>query len=331
MLHSQTTAIRFSRFGGHSVLSQQNIPLPALGKTDVLVRNKAIGVNFIDIYHRSGLYPISLPSGLGKEGAGVVEAVGRDVSRVKPGDRVSYVRAPLGAYSHAHVMDQDALILLPDDIAYKTAAAMMLKGLTAAYLLLKTHLLKPSDTILVHAAAGGVGSILTSWAKMIGATVIGTVGQESKVEIAKTNGCDEVLLYRQQDIPHAVNAITGGKGVDVVYDSVGKDTFEMSLDSLKKRGLMVSFGNASGAVPDFPPLLLSQKGSIFLTRPVLFDYIHEPAEQQQLANALFAIVQSKQLSINVNYQLLLSEAEEAHCMLESGATTGSIVLIPDEG
>jgi NADPH2:quinone reductase len=293
-----------------------------------VVKQEAVGVNFIDTYHRSGLYPMELPSGLGKEAAGVVTAVGDKVSNIAVGDRVCYVAAPLGAYSDTHIVPEPAVIKLPDAISYKTAAAMMLKGMTAAYLLLKTYPVTAADTILVHAAAGGVGSILTQWARAIGATVIGTVGSAAKAELAKQNGCDEVLLYREVDVPAAVNKITANRGVDVVYDGVGKDTFNLSLQSLKTRGMMVSFGNASGAVPDFSPLLLTQMGSLYLTRPSLFDYVAEPEEQQFLADALFERVASGDISIQISSEFPLSEASEAHKTLESGTTTGSIILLP---
>jgi NADPH:quinone reductase len=322
--------VQFSQTGDYRVLSFEQYALAELGDYDVVVDNKAIGVNFIDTYHRSGLYPLSLPSGLGKEAAGLVVALGAKVTLVQLGDRVAYVNGPLGAYSAAHIVPETALIKLPPRISFETAAAMMLKGLTAAYLLLKTYPLKASDTILVHAAAGGVSSILIPWAKAIGARVIGTVGSEAKIAIAKANGCDEVLLYRKDNVPAEIHRITSGKKVDVVYDSVGKDTFTMSLDCLRPRGLLVSFGNASGAVPDFSPLLLSSKGSLFLTRPTLFDYISDPKEQQELADALFDRVHSEDVVIKITKQLLLSEAGEAHRLLESGATTGSLVLIPDK-
>ncbi len=328
MMNQDIHAIRFNECGDCSVLSFESITLPQLGADEVLVRHKAIGVNFIDTYHRTGLYPLPLPSGIGKEATGLVEAVGSDVTHVKVGDRVAYVNASLGAYSEAHIVKSHSLILLPDSISFEQAAAMMLKGLTAAYLLLKTHSLKSSDTILVHAAAGGVSSLLIPWAKAIGARVIGTVGSEAKVSVAKNNGCDEVLLYREEDVPQQVKQLTNGEGVDVVYDSVGKDTFSMSIDSLKPRGLMVSFGNASGAVPDFAPLLLSKKGSLFLTRPALGDYVSDPLEQQELADALFQHVAAGTIPVNVSHRFPLKEAAVAHKTLESGLTTGSTVLIP---
>ena len=321
-------SIQIEQFGDHSVLQLKEIELPKPSGNQVVVKQEAVGVNFIDTYHRSGLYPMELPSGLGKEAAGVVTAVGDKVSNIAVGDRVCYVAAPLGAYSDTHIVPEPAVIKLPDAISCKTAAAMMLKGMTAAYLLLKTYTVTAADTILVHAAAGGVGSIITQWARAIGATVIGTVGSAAKAELAKQNGCDEVLLYREVDVPAAVNKITNNRGVDVVYDGVGKDTFNLSLQSLKTRGMMVSFGNASGAVPDFSPLLLTKMGSLYLTRPSLFDYVAEPEEQQFLANALFELVASGVISIQINREFPLAEASEAHKTLESGTTTGSIILIP---
>ena len=323
-----TKSIQIEQFGDHSVLQLKEIELPKPSGNQLLVKQEAIGVNFIDTYHRSGLYPMELPSGLGKEAAGVVAAVGEEVTNIAVGDRVCYVAAPLGSYSEAHLVPEDVVIKLPDAISCKTAAAMMLKGMTAAYLLLKTYPVTSSDTILVHAAAGGVGSILTQWARAIGTTVIGTVGSAAKVELAKQNGCDEVLLYREIDVPAAVNQITANRGVDVVYDGVGKDTFDISLQCLKTRGMMVSFGNASGAVADFSPLLLTKMGSLYLTRPSLFDYVAEPEEQQFLADALFARVASGEISIQISREFPLAEAGAAHTTLESGTTTGSIILLP---
>ncbi len=323
-----TNSIQIDEYGDYRVLQLRDVELPEPTGNLVQVQNEAIGVNFIDTYHRSGLYPMDLPSGLGKEAAGVVTAVGERVTQVTVGDRVCYVAAPLGAYAEMHIVPEDVLIKVPDSISSKTAAAMMLKGMTAAYLLLKTYPVTSSDTILMHAAAGGVGSILTQWARAIGATVIGTVGSAEKADMAKQNGCDEVLLYREVDVPAAVREITSDRGVDVVYDGVGKDTFDISLQCLKRRGMMVSFGNASGAVPDFSPLLLTKMGSLYLTRPSLFDYVAEPEEQQFLADALFERVSSGEISIQINREFPLAEAGEAHKTLESGVTTGSIILVP---
>lgn len=327
-VNTVTKAIQIDGYGDHSVLKLRDIELPEPGPNEVLVRHEAIGVNFIDIYHRSGLYPLELPSGIGKEAAGTVVAIGNAVTTVTVGDRVGYVAAPLGAYSQAHIVPEKVLIKLPDAISCEVAAGMMLKGLTAAYLILKTYPATSSDTILIHAAAGGVGSILTQWARTIGATVIGTVGSEQKVNAARRNGCNEVLLYRDIDLPAAVKELTAGKGVDVVYDSVGKDTFNMSLQSLKRRGMMVSFGNASGAVPDFPPLLLTQMGSLYLTRPSLFDYVADTEEQQFLADSMFELVCNGDISIQINHKFSLEDAALAQQTLESGLTTGSTILLP---
>ncbi len=323
-----TQSIQIDKYGDHSVLQLKDIQLPKPSGNQVIVQHEAIGVNFIDTYHRSGLYPLELPSGLGKEAAGVVTAVGDKVDRVSIGDRVCYVAAPIGAYAEAHIVPENCLIKLPDAIATKTAAGMMLKGMTAAYLLLKTYPVSATDTILVHAAAGGVGSILTQWAKAIGAMVIGTAGNAKKAEIAKQNGCDEVLLYREVDVPAIIREITSDRGVDVVYDGVGKDTFNISLQSLKRRGMLVSFGNASGAVPDFSPLLLTKMGSLYLTRPSLFDYVAEPEEQQFLAEGLFDLVMSGDINIQIRHEFTLAEAGLAQQTLESGTTTGSIILTP---
>lgn len=325
---TDVVSIRFSQLGGSEVLSLETRTLPSLERHQVLVRHDAIGVNFIDTYHRSGLYPVELPSGLGTEAAGIVEAVGAGVRRAKVGDRVVYASASLGAYSEAHIVPEKSLIAIPEGIESTVAAAMTLKGLTAAYLLLKTFPLSPKHSVLIHAAAGGVGSILTQWAKAIGAHVIGTVGRPDKIEQAKAQGCDEVILYREVDVPEAVKSLTEGRGVDVVYDSVGKDTFEMSLSSLKPRGMLVSFGNASGAVPAFAPLLLAQKGSLFITRPSLGHYVADPDEQQELADALFSRVLNGEIKINVNHEFALRDAILAHDIIESGVTMGSIVLIP---
>lgn len=320
--------ILFSTLGGPEVLVTKTKALRDLAETEVLVRHEAIGVNFIDIYYRKGLYPVNLPSPMGTEAAGVVEAVGSKVSRVRVGDRVAYAGSSLGSYSDAHIVPEALLIKLPASISAPMAASMMLKGLTAAYLLLKTFPLNDKHTILVHAAAGGVGSILTQWASNIGAKVIGTVGSPEKIDIARQQGCDHVLLYRQVDVAPEVSLLTANTGVDVVYDSVGKDTFESSINSLRPRGMMVSFGNASGAVGDFAPLLLAQKGSLFLTRPTLAHYVADPDEQQYLADALFAQIAANTIKVKTNHRFALEDASKAHELLESGVTTGSVILIP---
>lgn len=324
----KTNAIRFSKCGGPEVLEWRSVDLPALGPRDVLVRHKAIGVNFIDTYFRSGLYPLDLPSGLGLEASGVIEAVGKDVNPWQVGDRVALIGISPIAYAQSSVVPEDTLLRLPSEISFEQAAAMIVKGLTAAFLLHKTYPVTPGETILVHAAAGGVGSILSQWAKHLGCRVIGTVGSENKVSLAKRNGCDEVILYRSENVPERVRSLTAGKGVDVVYDSVGKDTFDASLDSVKRRGMVVTFGNASGPVPPVSPLTLSDKGSLFLTRPSFADYIADPSEVQELCSLLFSAVSSGVIEVDIPQTYPLENAAEAHRALESSATTGSTVLIP---
>jgi NADPH:quinone reductase len=321
-------AIRFAKTGGPDVLSLQEIELADPAPGQVRVRHSAIGVNFIDTYHRSGLYKLPLPSGLGCEAAGVVEALGEGVATVKKGDRVAYCTAPLGAYAEAHNVPADKLVKLPDGISEEVAAAAMLKGLTAQYLLKQTYAVKPGQTILFHSAAGGVGLIAGQWAKHLGCTVIGTVGSDSKIALAKKHGYDQLLNLRQDDWVAQVRAWTKGEGVPVVYDSVGKDTFSGSLDCLAPRGLMVSFGNSSGAVPAFEPALLSAKGSLFLTRPTLFHYAATQAALQAMADDLFAVIKSGAVKIAVNQRFALADARAAHEALQSRQTTGATILIP---
>jgi NADPH:quinone reductase len=321
-------AIRFAKTGGPEVLSLQEIELADPAPGQVRVRHSAIGVNFIDTYHRSGLYKLPLPSGLGCEAAGVVEALGEGVSTVKKGDRVAYCTAPLGAYAEAHNVPADKLVKLPDGISEEVAAAAMLKGLTAQYLLKQTYMVKPGQTILFHSAAGGVGLIAGPWAKHLGATVIGTVGSDSKIALAKKNGYDQLLNLRQDDWVAQVRAWTKGAGVPVVYDSVGKDSFAGSLDCLAPRGLMVSFGNSSGAVPAFEPAILAAKGSLFLTRPTLFHYAATPAALQAMAEDLFAVIKSGVVKIAINQRFALADARAAHEALQSRKTTGATILIP---
>lgn len=320
-------AIRFYQTGGPDVLRWEEVAVGDPGPGEARVRHEAVGLNFIDTYHRSGLYPVPLPSGLGREGAGVVEAVGEGVTDIRPGDRVAYGTGPLGAYCDVRCMPADRLHKLPDGIDFKTGAAMMLQGMTAAYLLLQTYPVKPGDNVLIHAAAGGVGLIACQWAKAIGATVIGTVSTEAKAELARSHGCDHVILYTREDVPRRVREITG-EGVAVVYDGVGKTTFMGSLDSLRRRGMLVTFGNASGAVPPFDPLLLSAKGSLYVTRPVLDHYAGTRAELLALGNALFDVVLSGKVKIEVNQTYRLADAAEAHRDLEARKTTGSTVLVP---
>src|SRR5215813_7208710 len=311
-------AIRFNRTGGPEVLTWEEIPIGSPGAGNVRVRHKAVGLNFIDTYHRTGLYQVpAMPSGLGLEAAGVIEAVGDGVGEFA-----------IGAYSEARNMPAEKLVKLPDSVDDRTAAAIMLKGLTAQYLLRRTYRVKAGDTILVHAAAGGVGLILCQWAKQLGATVIGTVGSTAKAELARAHGCDHTILYRVEDVPKRVREITGGTGVPVVYDSVGKDTFMHSLDSLAPLGLMVSFGNSSGPVPPFDGILLSQKGSLFFTRPTLMHYAAKRQDLVAMAAELFDVVESGAVKIEINQTYRLFDAAHAHRDLESRKTTGSTVLLP---
>ena len=319
-------AIRIAKTGGPEVLTLQDVELPNPGPDEVLVRASAIGVNFIDTYHRSGLYKLPLPSGLGSEAAGTVEAIGAGVENFRPGDRVAYATAPIGAYAEAHVVPAAKLVKLPDAIAFETAAAGLLKGLTVQYLLKQTFPVQAGQTILLHSAAGGVGLIAAQWAKHLGAKVIGTVGSDAKIPLAEANGCDLVLNLNQDDWVAKVREATGG--VPVVYDSVGKDTFEGSLDCLEPLGMMVSFGNSSGAVPPFSPALLSQKGSLFLTRPTLFHYAATPAALQAMADDLFAVIASGAVKIAVNQKFALADARDAHQALHSRQTTGATILVP---
>ncbi len=321
-------AIRIHLTGGPEVLRWEavDVPVPAAG--EATVRHQAVGLNFIDTYHRTGLYPLPLPSGLGLEGAGVVEAVGEGVSEVKVGDRVAYAGGPIGAYAEVRNIPAHRLLKLPDSIDCKTAAAMMLQGLTAAYLLRRTYRVQPGDAVLIHAAAGGVGLIACQWAKALGATVIGTVGSAAKAELAKAHGCDHVINYTTENFTARVREITGGEGVPVVYDGVGKDTFMGSLDSLRPLGMMVSYGNASGPVPPFDVLLLSQKGSLFITRPTVANYTGKRGELEALGGELFDVVADGKVRIEINQTYALADAAQAHRDLEARKTTGSTILLP---
>jgi NADPH2:quinone reductase len=323
-----TQAIRIHQTGGPEVLSWETVDLPAPGAGEATVRHAAVGLNFIDTYHRTGLYPLPLPSGIGLEGAGVVEAVGEGVSEVKVGDRVAYAGGPLGAYAEARNIPAHRLLKLPDSIAFETAAAMMLQGLTAAYLLRKTYRVQAGDAVLIHAAAGGVGLIACQWAKALGATVIGTVGSAAKGELAKAHGCDHVINYSTENFVTRVREITGGEGVPVVYDGVGKDTFMGSLDSLRPLGMLVTYGNASGPVPPLDLLLLSQKGSLFVTRPTIASYTAKRADLEALGAELFEVVASGKVKIEVHQRYALKDAAQAHADLEARKTTGSTVLLP---
>jgi len=321
-------AIRIHQTGGPEVLTWEtvDVPPPALG--EVQVRHRAVGLNYIDTYHRTGLYPLTLPSGIGMEGAGVVEAVGEGVTLFQVGDRVAYAGGPLGAYAEVRNLPADRLLALPAGIDFSTAAAMMLQGLTAAYLLRRTFPVQAGDAILFHAAAGGVGLIACQWAKALGATVIGTVGSEAKAELALANGCDYVINYSREDFAPRVRDLTCGEGVAVVYDGVGKDTFAGSLDSLKTFGTLVTYGNASGPVPPIDPLVLTQKGSLYVTRPTLMHHIARREDLEALGADLFAMVASGLVRIAVNQTYPLSQAAQAHRDLEGRKTTGSTILLP---
>ncbi len=321
-------AIRIHQTGGPEVLCWEAVDLPAPAPGEATVRHHAVGLNYIDTYHRTGLYPLPLPSGIGLEGAGVVEAVGEGVTEVKVGDRVAYAGGPIGAYAEVRNIPAHRLLILPDSIGFDTGAAMMLQGLTAAYLLRKTYRVQPGDAVLIHAAAGGVGLIACQWAKALGATVIGTVGSPAKAELARAHGCDHVINYASENFTQRVRDITGGKGVAVVYDGVGKDTFTGSLDSLRPMGMMVSYGNASGPVPPVDLILLSQKGSLFITRPTLMTYTAQRADLLELGRELFDRVASGQLRIKVNQRYALRDAAQAHRDLEARKTTGSTILLP---
>jgi len=321
-------AIRFSKFGGPEVLAREDVVLPDPAQGQVRVRHTAIGVNFIDTYQRSGLYPVPLPSGLGVEAAGVVDALGVGVTTLKTGDRVAYGGGPIGAYAEANNVAADRLVKLPDDISDETAAASLLKGMTVQYLLKRTFAVKAGQTILFHSAAGGVGLIAGQWAKHLGATVIGTVGSDEKLSLAEANGYSHVLITRSEDWVKRVREITDGKGVPVAYDSIGKDTWAGSLECLAIRGLMVSFGNSSGAVPPFAPGILAAKGSLYVTRPTLAHYTHTAAELQDTADDLFAVIHSGAVKVVVNQRFELARAREAHEALHSRNTTGATVLIP---
>ena len=320
-------AIRIHETGGPEKMVWEEVPVGTPGPGEVLVRNTAVGLNFIDTYHRSGLYAVPLPATLGVEGAGVVEAVGPRVREFTVGDRVAYTQ-PIGAYAERLLRPADRLVKIPRGVDDRTAAAMMLKGLTAQYLLRRTYRVKKGDTILVHAAAGGVGQILCQWAKFLGATVIGTVGSEAKVALAKKAGCKHVIDTSTERVAPRVRDLTKGAGVPVVYDGIGKDTFLESLDCLAPLGLMVSYGNASGAVPPFDIGILSQKGSLFLTRPSLMTYVAKRDDLLRGARELFAVVKKGAVRITVNQTYPLKEAGQAHRDLESRRTTGSTVLVP---
>jgi NADPH2:quinone reductase len=324
----KTHAIRIHQFGGPEVLRYEEVNLPDPGPGEVRVRHTAIGMNFIDTYHRTGLYPLELPTGLGSEAAGVVEAVGEGVSEVREDDRVVYTGQPTDAYSQRRNFPAERLVPIPDSIGDEEAAAVLLKGLTAWYLLKHSYPVRSGDPVLLHAAAGGVGSIASQWARHLGATVIGVVGNEEKAKLARELGCDHVILSTHDDLPGAVRELTGGEGVAAVYDSVGAATFFDSLDALRPHGVMVTFGNASGPVPPFAPLELAKRHSLYVTRPVLFDFIGSRERLLEASNELFSVLESGAVRISVNQRYPLAEAAQAHRDLEARLTTGSTVLLP---
>ena len=321
-------AIRFSKCGGPEMLTLEDVELAPLRAGEIRIRHTAIGVNFIDTYHCSGLYPVPLPSGIGLEGAGTVEAVGDGVTAFSVGDRAGYCTGPIGAYAEANNVPADRAVKLPAGITDEVAAASLLKGMTAQYLLKRTYPVKAGETIVFHAAAGGVGLIACQWAKHLGAIVIGTIGSADKAALARANGSTHVVNTRTEDWSKRVRELTAGNGTPVIYDSIGKDTFAGSLDCLAVRGMLVSFGNSSGAVPAFEPGVLSAKGSLYFTRPTLFHYTRTPQELQETADDLFGVIQSGAVKITINQRFPLAKAREAHEALHSRATTGATILVP---
>ena len=321
-------AIRIHHTGGPEVLQIEDVEVGAPGAGQARIRQTAIGINYIDTYHRTGLYPVPLPTGIGLEGAGVVEAVGADVTDLKAGDRVAYAGGPVGAYCTERVMPADRLVKLPEGISDQQGAAMMLKGMTVQYLVRSTYRVQTGETVLFHAAAGGVGLIACQWLKDLGVRVIGTVGSDEKAALAQAHGCEFPVVYTREDFVARVKEITGGKGVPVVYDSIGKDTFDRSLDCLRPRGIMVLFGAASGPVPPFDTQILAQKGSLFLTRPTLFAYTASREDLVAAATELFQAVIAGKVKIEVSRTYPLADAQQAHRDLESRKTTGSLLLVP---
>ena len=322
-------AIRFYEAGGPEVLRLEDIEVGNPGQGEVRLRHVAVGLNFADTYFRNGTYPIPLPAGMGVEAAGVVEAIGPGVSNVAVGDKVTYTGFinTLGAYSSARIIAAAPLIKLPEGIDCETAAAMTMRGLTSAYLMRRIYDFKAGDNLLIHAAAGGVGLIVSQWAKLLGVRVIGTVSTEEKAAVARAHGCDETINYSHEDVAKRARELTDGVGVNVVFDSVGKSTFMASLDSLKRRGLMVCVGTASGPIDPFNPQLLAMKGSLYLTRPALADYIADPAEKAELAGEIFGHVAAGRIKIEINQRYALQDAVQAHRDLESRKTTGSSIFV----
>jgi NADPH2:quinone reductase len=321
-------AIRFHKTGGPEVLVWEDVEVGDPGPGQLRIRQQAVGLNFVDVYQRSGLYQLPLPSGTGSEGAGIVEAVGAGVTEFRAGDRVAYASAPLGSYSEVRLYPADRAVKIPDGISFETAAAMMLKGMTAQYLIKRTFKVQPGMTVLWHAAAGGVGLIASQWLKSLGVTVIGTVGSDAKAALAKAHGCEHTIVYTRENFVERVKEITGGKGVPVVYDSVGKLTFMGSLDCLQPLGMMVSFGNASGAVDPIAPTIFAAKGSLYLTRPTLVTYTAKREDLVACANDLFDVVKSGKVKIEIAQRYALKDAAQAHRDLEARKTTGSTVLTP---
>ena len=324
----QSKAIKMMQVGGPEVLQWVNIDVAAPGPDEVRVVHEAIGLNFIDVYFRKGVYPQPLPGWLGMEAAGVIESVGSNVKHVKAGDRVAYAGKPAGAYSQVRVMPAEIVVKLPDAISFEMGAAMMLQGLTVNYLLTDSYQVKAGDTVLFHAAAGGVGLIAMQWLKLLGATVIGTVGSEEKAALAKSYGCDHTILYTKEDFVARTKELTNGKGVNVVYDSIGKDTFMQSLDCIKPRGMMVTYGNASGPVPPIDVGILGVKGSLKLTRPTVMTYAHDRSLLEPMSADLFDKVINGKIKIEINQRYQLQDAAQAHRDLEDRKTTGSTIFLP---
>ncbi|MES2128331.1 MAG: quinone oxidoreductase [Pseudomonadota bacterium] len=321
-------AIRIEQTGGPEVMALVDVEVGEPGQGEARVRHEAIGLNFVDVYYRTGLYPRPLPTGLGMEGAGIVEAVGPGVTHVRVGDRVAYAGHPPGAYAQVRNMPAAVLLVLPEAISFETAAAAMLKGLTVQYLFKRTKVLKPGDTILFHAAAGGVGLVACQWARALGVTMIGTVGSDAKAELAKAHGCAHVINYNKENFVERVMEITGGRKVCAVYDSIGKDTFIGSLDCLEPMGMMVSYGAASGPIPPFSLNELASRGSLFITRPSLFAYSARREDLEKMAADLFAVLESGAVKIDIHKRYALADVAQAHIELESRATTGSSILLP---
>jgi NADPH2:quinone reductase len=323
-----TKAIRFEKTGGPEVMKWVDVEVGEPGKGEIRVKHHAVGLNFIDVYFRTGLYPMPLPGGLGMEAAGEVTAVGEGVTQFKVGERVAYASRPPGAYAEERVMSTNYVVHLPDAIGYEDAASIMLQGLTTQYLLRRTYRVKAGDTVVIHAAAGGVGMLACQWAKSLGATVIGTVGSEEKAELAKAHGCDYPIVYTREDIAKRVREITNGAGVPVVYDSIGKDTYTASLDCLAPLGMFVSFGNSSGVVPPIDSSELAGRGSLFFTRPTLFSYIAKRGDLEAMAAELFEVIESGKVKTSVRQRYPMAEAARAHEELEARRTTGSTVFVP---